>query len=65
MDIEYLTIGFLFLLIGIAIIIYKFRSPSIKKNKHIGYRYDLLGAAIVCIVLGLYLTLQEIKMMLL
>ena len=63
MDIEYLTIGILFLLIGIAIIIYKFRSPSIKKN--IGYRYDLLGAAIVCIVLGLYLTLQEIKMMLL
>jgi hypothetical protein len=61
MDIEYLIIGAIFLLTGIAIIIYEFKYHTIKEDEATSFQYYSVKGSIILILLALYLLWEEIK----
>lgn len=62
MDIEYLIIGIIFLITGIAIIVYKFRYHTIKENEYADFEtFTELEISLILIIAGVYLIYKEIK----
>jgi|TARA_B110000902_G_C14143160_1_gene526555 hypothetical protein len=60
MDIEYLIIGTIFLVSGLAILIYKFKSYGIDDDDTGGFKYNSIGGAIMLILLAIYILMDEI-----
>lgn len=60
MGIEYLIIRVIFLVTGIAILLYRFNSATIKDDNG-GFKYNSIGGALLLILVAISLILNEIE----
>jgi hypothetical protein len=61
MGIEYLIIRVIFLVTGIAILLYRFKSATIKDDNIGKYKYNSIGGAVLLILVAISLILNEIE----
>jgi hypothetical protein len=61
MGIEYLIIRVIFLVTGIAILLYRFNNATIKDDNIRGLKYNSTGGAVLLILIAISLVLNEIE----